>query len=85
VVVTLEMAATFHIFFTAGGHARYVETVENLTAKERLMAHNASGDCFRYSTQSGIVAQVPLFAPPQNLVVPISSVFQIASSWLLFQ
>ncbi len=52
------MGATFHIFITAGGHARYVETVENLaTARERLkqVAHKASGDCFLYSTQSGIV------------------------------
>jgi hypothetical protein len=52
------MGATFHIFITAGGHARYVETVENLAAaKERLkqVAHKASGDCFLYSTQRGIV------------------------------
>jgi hypothetical protein len=42
-------------------HARHVETVENLAAaRERLkqVAHNASGDCFLYSTQRGIVAQV---------------------------
>jgi hypothetical protein len=55
------MGATFHIFITAGGHARYVETVENLAAaRKRLkqVAHKASGDCFLYSTQSGFVAQV---------------------------
>jgi hypothetical protein len=43
------MGATFHIFTTAGGQARYVETVENLAAaRNRLkqVAHNASGDCF---------------------------------------
>jgi hypothetical protein len=52
------MGATFHIFITAGGHARYVETVENLAAaRKRLkqVAHKASGDCFLYSTQRGIV------------------------------
>jgi hypothetical protein len=53
-----EMGTTFHIFTTAGGHARYLETVKNLAAaRKRLkqLAHNASGDCFLYSTQSGIV------------------------------
>ena len=52
------MRRTFDIFITAGGHARYVETVENLAAaRKRLkqLAHNASGDCFLYSIQSGIV------------------------------
>ena len=44
------MGATFHIFTTAGGQARYVETVENLAAaRNRLkqVAHNASGDCLQ--------------------------------------
>ena len=52
------MGATFHIFITAGGHARYVETVKNFAAaRKRLkqLAHKASGDCFLYSTQRGIV------------------------------
>ena len=50
------MRRTSDIFTTAGGHAKYVETVENLaTARKRLkqLAHNASGDCFLYSIQSG--------------------------------
>ena len=53
-----ELGTTFHIFITAGGHARYVETVKNLTtARKRLkqLAHDVSGGCFLYSTQSGIV------------------------------
>jgi hypothetical protein len=53
-----EMGTTCHIFITAGGHARYVETVKNLAAARmrlKQLAHNASGDCFLYSTQSGIV------------------------------
>ena len=64
------MGATFHIFITAGGHARYVETVESLAAaRERLkqpVAHNASGDCFLYSTQRGIVELIvrPEFPKP---------------------
>ena len=51
------MGTTFYIFFTAGGPARYMETVKNLTARKRSkqMAHNVSGDCFLYSTQNGIV------------------------------
>ena len=52
------MRPTFDIFTTAGGHARYVETVKNLAvARKRLkqLAHNTSGDCFLYSIQSGIV------------------------------
>ncbi len=52
------MRSTFDIFITAGGHVRYVETVEHLgPARKRLkqLAHNTSGDCFLYSIQSGIV------------------------------
>jgi hypothetical protein len=52
------MRPTFDIFVTAGGHARYVETVENLgPARKRLkqLACKASGDCFLYSTESGMV------------------------------
>jgi hypothetical protein len=52
------MSPTFDIFITAGGHAQYVETVRNLAAaRKRLkqVAHKASGDCFLYSTQRGIV------------------------------
>jgi hypothetical protein len=52
------MCSTFDIFITANGHARYVETVKNLSAaRKRLkqLAHNASGDCFLYSTERGIV------------------------------
>jgi hypothetical protein len=53
-----EMGATFDIFMTANGHARYVETAQNLAAaRKRLkqLAHNASGDCLLYSIESGIV------------------------------
>jgi len=42
-----EMGATFDIFTTAGGHARYVETVRNLAAaRKRLkqLASKSSGD-----------------------------------------
>jgi len=41
------MGATFDIFTTAGGHARYVETVRNLAAaRKRLkqLASKSSGD-----------------------------------------
>ena len=40
------MCPTFDIFITAGGHARYVETVKNLAhARKRLkqLAHNILG------------------------------------------
>jgi hypothetical protein len=60
-----EMGATFHIFITACGHARYVDTLKNLAAaRKRLkqLSHNASGDCFLYSTESGIVE---LIVPPE--------------------
>ena len=53
-----KMRSTFDIFTTAGGHARYVETVKNLAAaRKRLkqLASKSSGDCFLYSIQSGIV------------------------------
>ena len=52
------MRPTFDIFITTGGHAQYVETVRNLAAaRKRLkkLAHNASGDCFLYSIEDGIV------------------------------
>ena len=64
------MGATFHIFITAGGHARYVETVENLAAaRKRLkqLAHNTSGDCFLYSIQSGIVELIVRPELPKRL------------------
>jgi hypothetical protein len=53
-----KMHPSFDIFTTAGGHARYVETVKNLAAaRKRLkqLASKSSGDCFLYSIQSGIV------------------------------
>jgi hypothetical protein len=49
---------TFDIFITAGGHARYVETLKNLAAaRNRLkqLARNASGHYFIYSKKSGVV------------------------------
>jgi len=52
------VGTTFHIFITAGGPARYLETAQNLTAarkRSKQLAHNVSGDCFLCSTQSGIV------------------------------
>jgi hypothetical protein len=64
------MHPTFDIFTTAGGHAKYVETVENLaTARKRLkqLAHNASGDCFLYSIQSGIVELIVRPELPKRL------------------
>jgi hypothetical protein len=51
-----KMHPTFDIFTTAGGRARYVETVKNLAgARKHLkqLASKSSGDCFLYS--SGIV------------------------------
>jgi hypothetical protein len=63
------MRSTFEIFITAGGHARYVETVKNLaTARKRLkqLAHKASGDCFLYSTESGIVELVVYSESPKR-------------------
>lgn len=62
------MRRTFHIFITAGGHADYVEAVDNLaTARKRLkqVAQNASGDCFLYSVQDGIVEFI--VRPPKRL------------------
>jgi hypothetical protein len=52
------MRRAFHIFITTGGHARYVEIVENLAAaRERLkqLASKSSGDCFLHSIEGGIV------------------------------
>jgi hypothetical protein len=62
-----KMHPTFDIFTTAGGHARYVETVKNLAAaRKRLkqLASKSSEDCFLYSIQSGIVE---LIVRPQLL------------------
>lgn len=65
-----KMSPTFDIFITAGGHARYVETVKNLAhARKRLkqLAHKASGDCFLYSIQSGIVELIVRPELPKRL------------------
>jgi hypothetical protein len=64
------MRPTFDIFTTAGGHARYVETVERLgPARKRLkqLARKVSGDCFLYSTQSGIVELIVSPEMPKRL------------------
>jgi len=64
------MRSTFDIFVTSGGHARYVETVENLSAaRKRLkqLASKASGDCFLYSIQSGIVELIVRPEMPKRL------------------
>ena len=64
------MRSTFDIFITAGGHARYVETVEGLAAaRKRLkqLASEASGDCFLHSTQSGIVELIVRPELPKRL------------------
>jgi hypothetical protein len=64
------MRATFDIFITAGGHAQYVETVENLAAaRKRLkqLAHNASGDCFLYSIEDGFVELIVRPELPKRL------------------
>ena len=64
------MRPTFDIFTTAGGHARYVETVKNLAAaRKRLkqLAHNTSGDCFLYSRESGIVELIVRPEMPKRL------------------
>ncbi len=64
------MRPTFDIFTTAGGHAKYVETVENLAAaRKRLkqLAHNTSGDCFLYSIESGIVELIVRPELPKRL------------------
>jgi hypothetical protein len=64
------MHCSFDIFITAGGHARYVETVENLAAaRKRLkqLANKASGDCFLYSIQSGIVELIVRPELPKRL------------------
>lgn len=52
------MGRIFHIYITAGGHVSCVETAEGLAAaRKRLkqLAHNASGDCFLYSLEVGVV------------------------------
>jgi hypothetical protein len=64
------MGATFHIFITADGHARYVETVGHLAAaRKRLkqLASKSSGDCFLYSIQSGIVELIVRPELPKRL------------------
>ena len=64
------MHATFDIFTTAGGHARYVETVENLAAaRKRLkqLASKSSGNYFLYSIQSGIVELIVRPGLPKQL------------------
>ena len=64
------MHPTFDIFTTAGGHARYVETVKNLAAaRKRLkqVASKSSGDCFLYSIQSGIVELIVRPELPKGL------------------
>ena len=73
-VVTLtheeEMGADFHIFITADGHARYVETVGNLAAARKRLkqeASKSSGDCFLYSIQSGIVELIVRPELPKRL------------------
>jgi hypothetical protein len=65
-----KMGRIFHIYITAGGHASYVETAENLaTARKRLkqLAHNASGDCFLYSLEDGIVELIVRPELPKRL------------------
>jgi hypothetical protein len=64
------MHPTFDIFTTARGHAKYVETVENLAAaRKRLkqLAKNTSEDCFLYSIQSGIVELIVRPELPKRL------------------
>jgi hypothetical protein len=64
------MRPTFDIFITAGGHARYVETLKNLAAaKNRLkqLARNASGHYFIYSKKSGIVELIVRPELPKRL------------------
>jgi len=64
------MRSKFGIFMTSSGHAHYVETVEGIAAaRKRLkqLASNASGDCFLYSSQSGIVELIVRPALPKRL------------------
>jgi hypothetical protein len=64
------MRSKFGIFMTSGGHAQYVETVEGLAAaRKRLkqLASNASGDCFLYSSQSGIIELIVRPELPKSL------------------
>jgi hypothetical protein len=65
-----KMRPTFDIFTTAGGHAKYVETIENLAAaRKRLkqLACKSSGDCFLYSIESGIVELIVRPELPERL------------------
>ena len=64
------MRRAFHIFITTGGHARYVETVENLAAaRKRLkqLASKSSGDCFLYSIEDGFVELIVRPELPKRL------------------
>ncbi len=64
------MRATFDIFITAGGHAQHVETVKTLAAARkrlRQLACKASGDCFLYSIDGGIVELIVRPEPPKRL------------------
>jgi hypothetical protein len=64
------MRPTFDIFITTGGHAQCVETVRNLAAaRKRLkqLAHDASGDCFLYSIEDGIVELIVRPELPKRL------------------
>jgi hypothetical protein len=59
----------------SGGHRALVAVGFVATRLFRFVTHSFSFRSFLLP----VVAQVPLFAQPQNLVGPISSVFQIAS------
>ena len=64
------MGATFDIFITAGSHAQHVQTVKNLAAaRKRLkqLACKASGECFLYSTENGIVELIVRPELPKRL------------------
>ena len=64
------MRRVFHIFITTGGHARYVERVENLAAaRKRLkqLASKSSGDFFLYSVEGGVVELIVRPELPKQL------------------
>jgi hypothetical protein len=64
------MHPTFDVFITAGGHAQYVETVNNLAAaRKRLkqLASKSTGDCFLYSIESGVVELIVRPELPKRL------------------
>jgi len=64
------MRRIFYIFISAGGHARYVETVENLAAARkrlRQLASKVSGDCFLYSIEGGILELIVRPELPKRL------------------